>query len=161
MGIELKTYIIPKKYKKTCRCALFLYLINHKRESLLEDPRDRYKGSISIENNGTWTYTNKSGTSVSYPNGYPDLPPFMHPNVKPVKIEVHSPKNNPKDFENENKAARLTKDTDPPIIDIRRPPDGYTWHYHEDGKTMMLVDEDIHREFRQIGGQSKVNGKNK
>ncbi|WP_328135387.1 HNH endonuclease [Peribacillus frigoritolerans] len=26
---------------------------------------------------------------------------------------------------------------------------------------MMLVDEDIHREFRHIGGQSKVNGKNK
>ncbi|MED4695176.1 hypothetical protein P9589_15140 [Peribacillus frigoritolerans] len=25
----------------------------------------------------------------------------------------------------------------------------------------MLVDEDIHREFRHIGGQSKVNGKNK
>ncbi len=24
----------------------------------------------------------------------------MHPNVEPVKIEVHSPKNNPKDFEN-------------------------------------------------------------
>ncbi|MGG0417404.1 HNH endonuclease [Priestia aryabhattai] len=126
-------------------------------------PEKWYKkgGSISIENNGTWTYTNKSGTSVSYPNGYPDFTPFMHPNVKPVKIEVHSPKNNPKDFENANKAARLTKDTDPPIIDIRRPPDSYTWHHHEDGKTMMLVDEDIHREFRHIGGQSKVNGKNK
>ncbi|MED4013006.1 HNH endonuclease, partial [Priestia aryabhattai] len=97
-------------------------------------PEKWYKkgGSISIENNGTWTYTNKSGTSVSYPNGYPDFTPFMHPNVKPVKIEVHSPKNNPKDFENANKAARLTKDTDPPIIDIRRPPDGYTWHHHED-----------------------------
>ncbi|MFB1050041.1 HNH endonuclease [Paraliobacillus sp. JSM ZJ581] len=118
-------------------------------------------GSISIENNGTWTYTNKSGASVSYPNGYPNFTPFMHPNVKPVKIGVHSPKNNPKDFENANKAARLTKDTDPRIIDIRRPPDGYTWHHHEDGKTMMLVDEDIHREFRHIGGQSKVNGKNK
>ncbi|WP_252298210.1 hypothetical protein [Peribacillus frigoritolerans] len=26
---------------------------------------------------------------------------------------------------------------------------------------MKLVDEDIHREFRHIGGQSKVNGKNK
>ncbi len=126
-------------------------------------PEKWYKkgGSIFIENNGTWTYINKSGTSVSYPNGYPDFTPFMHPNVKPVKIEVHSPKNNPKDFENANKAARLTKDTDPPIIDIRKPPDGYTWHHHEDGKTMMLVDEDIHREFRHIGGQSKVNGKNK
>lgn len=25
---------------------------------------------------------------------------------------------------------------------------------------MVLVDEDIHREFRHIGGQSTVNGKN-
>ncbi|MED0952083.1 HNH endonuclease [Bacillus mobilis] len=118
-------------------------------------------GSISIDDNGTWTYTNKSGVSVNYPNGYPDFTPYMHLNVKPVQIEVHSPKNNPKDFENANIAAKLTKDTDPPILDIRRPPEGYTWHHHEDGKTMMLVDEDIHREFRHIGGQSKVNGKNK
>ncbi|MDN8588362.1 hypothetical protein B2I21_27205 [Chryseobacterium mucoviscidosis] len=42
-----------------------------------------------------------------------------------------------------------------------KPPDGYTWHHHEDGKTMILVNEDIHREFRHIGGQSTVNGKNK
>ncbi|QXE03496.1 HNH endonuclease [Terribacillus sp. DMT04] len=126
-------------------------------------PEKWYKkgGSISIEDNDTWTYTNKSGVSVRYPDGYPDFTPYMHPNVKPVKIEIHSPKNNPKDFENANKAARLAKDTDPPIIDIRKPPDGYTWHHHEDGKTMMLVDEDIHREFRHLGGQSKVNGKNK
>ncbi len=83
-------------------------------------------GSISIDDNGTWTYTNKSGVSVNYPNGYPDFTPYMHPNVKPVQIEVHSPKNNPKDFENANIAAKLTKDTDPPILDIRRPPEGYT-----------------------------------
>ncbi|MED1629262.1 HNH endonuclease [Bacillus mycoides] len=96
-------------------------------------------GSISIDDNGTWTYTNKSGVSVNYPNGYPDFTPYMHPNIKPVQIEVHSPKNNPKDFENANIAAKLTKDTDPPIIDNQRPPEGYTWHHHEDGKTMMLV----------------------
>lgn len=66
-------------------------------------------GSISIDNNGTWTYTNKSRVSVSYPNGYPDFTPYMHQNVKPVQIEVHSPKNNQKDFENANIAAKLTK----------------------------------------------------
>lgn len=69
---------------------------------------------------------------------------------------MNSPKNNPKDFENANKAAN-----DPPITDIRKPLDGYTWLYHQNGKTMMLVDEDIHREFRHLGGQSLVNGKNK
>ncbi len=44
---------------------------------------------------------------------------LMHPNVEPVKIEVHSPKNNPKDFENANIEAKLSKDTDPPIFDIK------------------------------------------
>ncbi|WP_311620242.1 HNH endonuclease [Peribacillus simplex] len=71
-------------------------------------------------------------------------------------MEVYSPKNNPKDFENANKAANLSKDNDPPISDLRRPTLGYTWHHHQDGETMMLVDEDIHREFRHIGGQSKM-----
>ncbi|MFS0811135.1 HNH endonuclease [Peribacillus phoenicis] len=42
---------------------------------------------------------------------------------------------------------------------MRKPPEGYTWHHHGDGKTMMLVDEDIHREFRHIGGHQKLMGK--
>ncbi|MGG0656873.1 HNH endonuclease [Rummeliibacillus pycnus] len=117
-------------------------------------------GKISIDSEGTWTYTNKSGVSVRYPDGYPDFTPFMHPNVKPVKIEVNSPKNNPKDFENANIEAKLSKDTDPPIFDMRRPPIGYTWHHFQDGETMLLVEKDIHDEFKHIGGQSKVNGKN-
>ncbi|WP_430134260.1 HNH endonuclease [Priestia aryabhattai] len=117
-------------------------------------------GEIHIESDGTWTYTNNSGVSVRYPDGYPDFTPFMHPNVEPVKIEVHSPKNNPKDFENANIEAKLSKDTDPPIFDIRRPPIGYTWHHHQDGETMLLVVKDIHDEFKHIGGQSKINGKN-
>jgi len=99
-------------------------------------------GIISVDDNGTWTYTNKSGTSVSYLNGFPDFTPYIHLNVKPVTIEVHTAKNNPKDFENANKTANLTEDT---IIDIRKPPEGCTWHHHEDGKTMMLVDKDVIR----------------
>lgn len=85
----------------------------------------------------------------------------MHPKVKSVKIEVHSPKNNPKYFENANIQAKLSKDSDPPIFDIRRPPIGYTWHHHQDGETMILVDKDIHNEFKHTGGQAKVNGKNR
>ncbi len=30
---------------------------------------------------------------------------------------------------------------------------------HQDGKTMILVDKDIHREFTYAGGVSIVNGK--
>ncbi|QNK86773.1 HNH endonuclease [Sporosarcina sp. resist] len=125
-------------------------------------PEKWYKkgGDISVDSDGTWKYTNKTGISIRYPDGYPDFIPYKHPNVESIKIEVHSPKNNPKDFENANKAAKLSKDTDPPISDIRRPPLGYTWHHHQDGETMILVEKDIHDEFKHIGGQSKVNGKN-
>ncbi len=35
-----------------------------------------------------------------------------------------------------------------------RPPDGYTWHHHEDGKTMVLVEKKVHSEFSHVGGIS-------
>jgi hypothetical protein len=124
-------------------------------------PEKWYKkgGSISINEEGTWTYTNKEGQSVSYPNGYPDFTEYAHPTVKPVEIEVSTPKNPQTDFKAANEKARLNKDSDPPVPASNKPPEGYTWHHHEDGKTMILVDEDVHREFRHIGGQSAVNGK--
>lgn len=54
----------------------------------------------------------------------------------------------------------LTKYTHPTVKPVaNKPSEGYTWHHHQDGKTMILVDEDIHREFRHIGGHSTVNGK--
>ena len=77
--------------------------------SPMSEKWDKKGGEISIADNITWTYTNKSGISVSYPNGFPDFTPYFHPNVKSVKIEVHSPKSNPKDFENENIAVKTYK----------------------------------------------------
>ncbi|WP_339219130.1 HNH endonuclease [Paenibacillus sp. FSL H8-0332] len=118
-------------------------------------------GKISIDEKGTWTYTNKEGQSVSYPNGYPDFSPYFHPAVKPQTIDVTVPKNPQEDFKKANLEAGLNKNSDPPVPAMNKPPEGYTWHHHEDGKTLILVDEDIHREFRHIGGQSAVNGKNK
>ncbi|WP_426252881.1 HNH endonuclease [Paenibacillus pabuli] len=126
-------------------------------------PEKWYKkgGTISIDENGTWTYTNKDGKSVSYPEGYPDFSDYYHPTVKPVKIKVASPKNPKKDFEEANLASGLNKNSDPSVPSKNEPPDGYTWHHHEDGETMILVESDIHDEFKHIGGQSTVNGKNK
>ncbi|MFE4243480.1 HNH endonuclease [Peribacillus butanolivorans] len=48
--------------------------------------------------------------------------------------------------------------TDPPIRDIRKPPEGYIWQHHEDGKTMMLVDEDLHRELDKLVVNQKLIG---
>ena len=33
-------------------------------------------------------------------------------------------------------------------------PEGYVWHHHEDGKTMMLVPEDIHVATGHDGGHA-------
>lgn len=41
----------------------------------------------------------------------------MHPNVKPVTIEVYSPENNLKDLENANKEAKIPQNTDSPILE--------------------------------------------
>ncbi|WP_236841229.1 HNH endonuclease [Brevibacillus formosus] len=118
-------------------------------------------GSISIDENGTWTYTNKNGQSVSYPNGYPDFTKYYHPTVEPVTIKIASPTNRPADYRAANTEAKLNKDSDPPVPAPDKAPEGYIWHHHEDGTTMVLVEKDIHREFTHSGGVSKVNGKNR
>ncbi len=115
-------------------------------------------GSISISESGTWTYTNKASKSVSYPNGYPNFMPYVHPTVKPVEIEVAKPENRPADYKAANEKARLSKDSNPPVPEANKPPVGYTWHHHQDGTTMILVDKDIHREFTHTGGVATVNG---
>ena len=53
----------------------------------------------------------------------------------------------------------MNKDSDPPVASLNEAPEGYTWHHHQDGKTMILVDKKVHREFTHAGGVSIVNGK--
>ena len=36
---------------------------------------------------------------------------------------------------------------------------GYTWHHHENGKTMELVPRDLHDAFRHTGGVSVINNR--
>jgi len=116
-------------------------------------------GKIEIDELGNWKYTNQSGKSVTYTNGYPDFSPYKHPNVEPVKIEVATPKNYANDYVAANKSAGLGPNSNPPVFDMKKPPEGYRWHHMEDGKTMMLVEKDIHTEFLHAGGQSIINGK--
>ncbi|MCA0993481.1 HNH endonuclease [Guptibacillus hwajinpoensis] len=116
-------------------------------------------GTVRIDDNGIWVYTNKKGQTVKYPNGYPDFTEYSHPTVKPVEIELANPTNRPMDYKNANIEAGLTKNSNPPVPALDKPPAGYIWHHHQDGKTMILVDKDIHREFTHAGGVSIVNGK--
>lgn len=50
------------------------------------------------------------------------------------------------------------KDSDPPVAPLNGAPEGYTWHHHQNGKTMILVDKKVDREFTHTGGVSIVNG---
>ncbi|SDY22039.1 HNH endonuclease [Thermoactinomyces sp. DSM 45892] len=121
-------------------------------------------GSISIDENKVWTYTNKDGVSIRYPNGYPDFSEHVHPIIKSVEIDFANPAHRPTDFKESNLKAGLDVNSDPPLHEhngLRRSPIGYTWHHHQDGKTMMLVEEDIHTEFKHRGGISIIEGENK
>jgi hypothetical protein len=116
-------------------------------------------GKVEIDENGTWIYTNKKGQSVSYPDGYPDFTHYSHPTVKPVEITIATPTNRRLDYKEANLKAGLNKNSDPPVPALNEPPKGYVWHHHQDGKTMILVEEKIHTEFTHVGGVSTVNGK--
>lgn len=49
------------------------------------------------------------------------------------------------------------------LAGIKIEPKGYTWHHHEDGKTMQLVPTDLHDAVRHTGGMAifRANEKNK
>ncbi|MEG2684603.1 MAG: HNH endonuclease, partial [Erysipelotrichaceae bacterium] len=117
-------------------------------------------GAIEVNSDGSlWKYTDKYKNAVYYRDDFPDFYSYKHPNVNPVSIEIARPKNNPADFKAANEAAGLGPNSNPPVFDMRNPPKGYTWHHMEDGKTMILVEENIHDTFRHKGGQSLINGK--
>jgi hypothetical protein len=42
------------------------------------------------------------------------------------------------------------------IAGIKRIPEGFTWHHHENGKTMQLVPQDLHYVVKHTGGCSTI-----
>ncbi|MGH3738913.1 MAG: HNH endonuclease [Micromonosporaceae bacterium] len=43
--------------------------------------------------------------------------------------------------------------------DLPETPDGYTWHHHQDTRTMQLVPEDMHRAVNHGGGVAIMKGR--
>jgi hypothetical protein len=75
-------------------------------------------------------------TGISFDKyGFPD---FSSVAIKTVKIKV---KNSKSDRRVANKQAGIAKE-----------PRGYVWHHHEDGTTLQLVPEDVHRKTGHSGG---------
>ena len=44
------------------------------------------------------------------------------------------------------------------LVGFKSTPDNYTWHHHEDGKTMLLIPEDLHDYVKHTGGFAKTKG---
>ena len=85
------------------------------------------------------------GVSVTYDKeGFPDFTPHRHPTVKDVQIEFTG--SYEKDFARADEAAGITKKM--------RLQEKYTWHHHQDGKTMQLVKTNVHKDFFHTGGMS-------
>lgn len=49
---------------------------------------------------------------------------------------------------NVKKDAKLANDH----LGLDKTPDGFTWHHHQDGKTLQLVPEELHNACRHTGG---------
>lgn len=73
-------------------------------------------------------------------DGYPDFSPYA---IEEVEIDMKG--NYTTDYDDANKAAGLAQK-----------PEGYTWHHHQDGKTMLLVPTDLHSAVKHTGGVSVI-----
>lgn len=47
------------------------------------------------------------------------------------------------------------------VAGYKKEPEGYTWHHHHDGETMMLVDFELHQFVKHTGGAAIVKGTKK
>ena len=102
-------------------------------------------GSIEQKADGTTTFTRSDGVSVTYDKaGFPDFTRYRHPTVKDVQIEFSG--SYEKDNSAADKAAGITEDM--------RQQQNYTWHHHQDGKTMQLIKRDVHKDFFHTGGMA-------
>lgn len=97
--------------------------------------------------NSTYTFEEGTELQAKYPEGvqfdaegYPDFSSYA---TEIVEIDMKG--NHTTDYQQANEAAGLD-----------RTPEGFTWHHHQDGKTMLLVPSDIHSAVRHTGGVSTI-----
>jgi len=107
-------------------------------------------GKIVTHEDGSVTYIRKDGVQVTYnKEGFPDFSPHATQTVEIDDMQF----NHTSDFRKANEEIGLTGSD---------PPDGFTWHHVEDGKTMQLVPQSIHNVaeggFPHAGGVSVGGG---
>ena len=99
-------------------------------------------GTISIDDEGIWTYHDWEGNSVSYPDGYPD---FKSAGMVKQEVNIGPFQGYNKDFPRGDELA-----PNGPISESS------TWHHHQDGVTLQEVLTKLHERFRHRGGMSKI-----
>lgn len=112
-------------------------------------PLEEYCEQMAAKNPSKAEFYNE--VAEKYPNGvkftsdgFPDFSPYAIKTVKPKGLTGKD-----SDFTLANKAAGF-KET----------PAGYTWHHHQDLKTMQLVPFDLHYTVKHTGGASKLKNPN-
>ena len=103
-------------------------------------------GRIHIDKNGNWIYTDASGISVRYKDGYPD---FGEAGLVWQEIIVQGFQGYSADFRRANQLAPYG------MIDAKN----HTWHHMQDGHTLQEVDRIIHAKFTHRGGMSELRRK--
>jgi RHS repeat-associated protein len=122
------------------------------------EPRTFEKRVVHRDGSITYTFKKKDGSTVNvtYRNGHPDFKPFLYkgpPGKGEVPIKL-TPGDRPADFRNANDEAGFMGKRGEATATSH--PDGYTWHHHEDGKTMQLLPTDVHDAAPHTGGFSKA-----
>lgn len=111
-------------------------------------------GSVSVADDwSSVTYTREMevlgetrDVSVAYGvDGFPDFGPFMTHESGVTSVSIDMTGNSYTDFRRANEAAGWPG---------AQPPEGWTWHHHEDGQTMQLVPQAINDTFTHRGGAS-------
>ena len=97
-------------------------------------------GSIAIDDNGNWIYTDWFGVSIKYINGYPD---YRGAGVVFQVVNIGEFRNRTSDS---RKADRLAPNG--PCKE------GHVWHHSQDGCTMEEISREIHERFTHKGGYS-------
>jgi hypothetical protein len=98
-------------------------------------------------------YRATGGKPVPFKNGYPVFDQFAYKvNGRAVKFNDIELNGTSRDFDRANAKFREKYGRDPP--------DDYTWHHHQDCKTLILVPTAINNNVPHTGGASNIkNGK--
>lgn len=102
----------------------------------------RWAGQIYRGDRWTDELASKYPRGVRFTNtGFPDFGPYvLRRNGQPVTVRLDRFRDYDTDFASAN--ARHTL------------PDGWTWHHHQDGRTLQAVPSDLHEAIRHSGGMA-------